>query len=72
MSIDGKPVKMEVDTGAVLSVMSEKTYKHLRELLESPNTLRSYRGHELKVLGGLNTDVLYSNQLSIHSNNRGR
>ena len=45
--------------------MSKKTYKHLwsdRELLESPNMLCSYGGHELKELGGLNTDVLYLDQ----------
>ena len=54
MQLDGVPLRMEVDTGAAISIISEDTFKRLwknRELQKSSVTLRTYSGEPLKVLG---------------------
>ena len=63
--IDGKPLSMEVDTGAALSVVSEETWKKLgkdRELEFSDVILRTYSGEVIQVLGKQTVDVQYKDQ----------
>ena len=54
LSISGKPVSMELDTGAAVSVMSEKVFKQLfphARLRQSPLVLKTYTGQVMKVVG---------------------
>lgn len=55
VTINGRPVPMELDTGASVSVISESTYKTLLEtsmpLQPSSIRLRTYMGEGLPVLG---------------------
>ena len=54
MELNGIPLKMELDTGASVSLVSKKTW---REKLGSPPlskrkiVLRAYSGHRLHVIG---------------------
>ena len=55
-NINGVDVTMEIDTGAAVSVISEKTYKELvteAELVLQPTNvnLRTYTGERIAVLG---------------------
>ena len=57
VSINGIHVDMELDTGAPLSILSEKTYQDIAQqtdispLEESQVTLKTYTGEVIKVLG---------------------
>ena len=63
--LNGKTIQMEVDTGAVLSVISEATRKktfsketlHLSEL-----ALRTYTDEPMQVVGTINVKVQYGEQ----------
>ena len=50
----GKPVEMEVDAGAAVSIISEETYKRLfpnLNLKEAPIGLKTYTGERIPILG---------------------
>jgi hypothetical protein len=61
--INNKPLRMEVDTGASLSVVSEGTYRQLWEKEEAPRLqpskakLRTYTGEEIMVKGTILVEV---------------
>ena len=63
---DDKEFEMEVDTGASVSIISNKTFKELwkgsRKLKESTVVLRSYANQIIKVLGELDVTVVYGDQ----------
>ena len=65
LMLDGKPLRMEVDTGAAVSLVSEKTYQSLfpeRCLQPSKVCLRTYSGESLKVIGQVEVEVCYEQQ----------
>jgi len=50
----GEPHKLEIDTGAIRTVLNEETYKKLRDRLElksSKAALITYTGEKIPVLG---------------------
>ncbi|XP_068756934.1 uncharacterized protein [Montipora capricornis] len=68
VELNGLEVKMEVDTGASLSVISEDVYTQLKNiegssfnLQDNKLTLKSYTGEIIPVLGTLSVEVKYKN-----------
>ena len=64
--INDKQLTMEVDTGAALSIISEKTRKAVfpdEKLRPSKLVLKTYTNEPLKVMGTLNVQVQYEDQL---------
>ena len=63
LSLNGAPLKMDVDTGATRTIVSEKTYRMLwkkrPELSPTKVRLRTYSGQQLVVLGTLRVNVKY-------------
>ena len=66
VELNGLEVKMEVDTGASLSVIGENVYNQLNNIEGSPLklqdtklTLKSYTGEIIPVLGKLSVEVKY-------------
>ena len=68
LQIQNVPVRMEVDTGASLSIMSHQTYSSmwskecLPPLKPTEAKLRTYTGERIDVLGAINVDAQYENQ----------
>jgi len=65
LSVEGKSVQMEIDTGASLSLVSEQTYKELwpaTPLQKTTVKLKTHTGTPLKVLGSMNATVCYEQQ----------
>ena len=65
LMLDGKPLCMEVDTGAAVSLVSEKTYRSLfpeRHLQPSKACLRTYSGESIAVMGQTEVEVFYEEQ----------
>ena len=65
MTLDGKPVTMEIDTGAAKTIIPEKTFHKLwpgRGLDETAVRLQSYLGEPIPVVGCANVRVVYENQ----------
>lgn len=65
LCVDGQPLTMEVDTGAALSLISEKTYKKMfpEVCLQKSNTvLRTYTEERMTVLGEMQVEVQYGQQ----------
>ena len=68
VNINETPVKMEVDTGATLSIMSYSTLlstwpkDHAPELKFSEAKLRTYTGEKIAVKGALDVEVKHRNQ----------
>ena len=66
--LNEESVKMEVDTGAAMSVISEDTFRALKkkypclELCESKVRLHTYTGEQVKVAGQFKTSVKYEEQ----------
>ena len=66
--VSNESLKMEVDTGAAVSVMNEDTYTLLKkkhpnlQLKESKVRLNTYTGEQVKVLGQVETSVKYEDQ----------
>ena len=63
--MDGKPLTMELDTGAAVSLVSESTYQEYwpdRQLQECKTRLSTYSGEPLGVLGTLEVEVQYGEQ----------
>ena len=65
VSINNVPIKMEVDTGASVSVVSQETYQiirgsgHTQQLQPSEVRLKTYTGETIGVLGQLPVEVRY-------------
>ena len=62
VQINDLPLIMELDTGADVSIVSEKTYHTLLpkiELQSLPVPLRTYTGERMKVLGQVSVTVKY-------------
>ena len=65
LTIEGKSVLMDIDTGASLSLVSEHTYQELWPtvpLQETSVILTTYTGTPLKVLGLMKAAVCYEQQ----------
>ncbi|XP_021345514.1 uncharacterized protein K02A2.6-like [Mizuhopecten yessoensis] len=64
--IDRKPQKMELDTGASVSLISEKEYRQKYhgsvKLNDTTTVLRTYTGQLLPVVGGMSVMVQYGDQ----------
>lgn len=74
--LNGVPIKMELDTGASLSVINEATYQQLQAppLRPSECKLRTYTGENIQVLGISEVKVQYGETelyLTIHVVNGG-
>ena len=64
-SIEGKQLKMELDTGSAISVIPIRTYKHMfshKKLSEINTTLKTYSGQTIKPAGKINVKVTYEGQ----------
>ena len=60
MQINGQPMEMEIDTGAVVSLMSKREQQALFPnwtLCKSKRTLRTYTGERMKIAGEMDVDV---------------
>ena len=61
--IDGKKVRMQIDTGASVSVMSAKLYREIwaksPAVHKSGAVLRTYTGEQIKVVGMIAVDAQY-------------
>ena len=67
VTANGVELKMEVDTGASVSIISEYTYNKLRThnmppLQETTLKLRTYTGETLQIHGAIKVDVIYNDQ----------
>ena len=65
LHVEGKPVKMELDTGASVSIISEKTWQEVfgaPQLTKCAIKLRTYTGQNMKVRGQKLVRVKYGNQ----------
>jgi len=65
VKLDGKPLSMELDTGASVSLVSEATFRSLykyRPIRQSGVRLRTYSGEMLKVVGEMEVLVSYGDQ----------
>ena len=63
ITICGRSIDMELDTGAGVTLIDEHTYKQMRDrpkLTACPVRLRSYTGELIPVLGEFVTDVQYN------------
>ena len=62
LTMDGKEILMEVDTGAAVSLISLATKKQLfpqKELLDSTLVLTTYTGEQMVVVGRMQVEVNY-------------
>ena len=65
LKVNGKPIRMEVDTGAAVSVVSEATYHRYWKslpLIKTDLELQTYSAEKLPVIGKLEVDVKYGHQ----------
>ena len=67
INIEGNPLTMEVDTGAAVSIISNKTWNSISyfpklSLQPTPDTLRTYTGETIPVLEELSVQVEYHGQ----------
>ena len=65
VQLEGKPLRMEVDTGAAVSLVSEETYWSLFPMVQlqsSMTKLRTYSGEPLTVLGQQEVKVQHGEQ----------
>ena len=62
--IEGKPMQMEIDTGACVSIVNHKVYKKLctKKLKPSQAKLKGYAGHSIKVIGEAEVNVCHNGQ----------
>ena len=62
--IEGKPLQMEIDTGACVSIVNHKVYKKLctKKLKPSQAKLKGYAGHSIKVIGEVEVNVCHNGQ----------
>ena len=67
LKVDGVNLQMEVDTGASVSLMSEKQFKRLwptRQLQASSIHLRNYSNELIPVVGKVDVQVTYEGQVA--------
>ena len=68
MEVCGVELRMEIDPGAALSVISEQTYHSLwcspPPLQSCSSVLKTYQWEVIKVKGVINVDVTYKDQQS--------
>ena len=65
LSINGKPLVMQLDTGAAVSVMAESTFQKLlpeTQLKQSNLVLKTYTGELMDVVGAVSVEVQYGEQ----------
>ena len=65
MNVNGRPLKMEIDTGAAVSIISTDTMKHLvpdATLKMTDVRMQTYTGQPMKVQGYLDVAVEYNGQ----------
>ena len=68
LTIEGKCLHMDVDTGASISIVSDKIYKqHFAHVPYEACQLKlkTYSGHKLNVMGSANVKVNYENQILV-------
>ena len=66
-TVNGKPVKMELDTGTAVSLVSEKVWNNLwpeSELKKCNILLKTYTDERLHVLGQLQVKVEFNGQVA--------
>ena len=64
-TINGTPMKMELDTGSALTIIPDQLYqRHLSEQPLAPTSviLRTYSGEHVKPLGAIHVEVEYNGQ----------
>ena len=61
LTINGKDLVMEIDTGSSVSIISERTFDHIL-LTPSTSKLRTYTGDVMPVVGMADVDVEYKGQ----------
>ena len=64
---NGKPLEMEVDTGADISIISEETRKVLfpnQKIYKSDLVLKTYTGEPITIIGNLHVHVQYRDQFA--------
>ena len=75
VTLNRVPLRMELDTGASVSILNEDTYKSIQQqsyiapLVKTSNKLRSYTGHFIQVLGITEVKARYGSKelvLPIH------
>ena len=54
-----KPLQMEIDTGACVSIVNHKVHKKLKP---SQAKLKGYSGHSIKVIGEAEVNVCHNGQ----------
>ena len=65
LKVEGKPLTMELDTGAAVSIITEATRRAMFQdlkLCESSIVLKTYTDEPMQVTGQLNVHVQYGNQ----------
>ena len=70
IKVNDKPVIMEIDTGAAVSIMSSRSLKCLfpRATLQKPTVkLRTYMAKEMPLLGQMSVDVEYGDYRGSHT-----
>ena len=70
LELDGNPVSMEVDTGAAVSIISERTQKSLFPStdLAKPNVrLRTYTSKPIPVVGQMSVEVKHNGYVGRHT-----
>ena len=68
MEINGKPLQMEIDTGASLTLVSERTFRDYWPTLNLSHTrvkLYSYSGESVPVVGTVEVTVKYESKVAI-------
>ena len=69
VNLNQKPVTMEIDTGAAVSIMLNKTKKALfpSEVLSKPTlNLRTFTSEPIPVIGQLTVEVCYGAYVGTH------
>lgn len=67
-----RKLKMELDTGAAVSIISDATRKALfpdKKLHKSEGVLKTYTDEPMQVLGNLNVRVKYGSQENLNAPN---
>ena len=68
VNVNSKPLQMEVDTGASLSIISEETFNkefNQTELKPTDITLQTYSGEPLTILEMMDAKIVYNDQSAI-------
>ena len=67
VTANGRDLRMELDTGAAVSIISEDTFKSVFKdsvcITPTSISLRTYLGYQLPVLGSAVVEVVYNSQV---------